>query len=419
MRPLPFVIRIVCLLFALPIALAVWLGMNIWVRSGTVMGANTITNLIPTLYEALDVVSRELIGFASAVTRNSSAERAALNQTINFPIVPAIATGNITPGVTAPNDGDAVIGNATLSISKSKYAPIRWNGEEMKGASGSGLQQNVMRDQFAQGMRALVNEVEADLAALYVNASRAYGTPGTAPFGTAGDLSDIAQPLKILDDNGAPASDRQLVLGTAAMANIRGKQSVLFKVNEAGTAELLRNGTIGLLEGAALHSSAAVKTPTKGTGASYTSDTTGYAIGSTAITLITGSGTILAGDSVTFAGDTNKYVVATGLAAPGVLTLAAPGLRVALAASAVALTVGATAAQNLLFSRSAIHLITRAPAMPEGGDSADDMLDITDPVSGVTFQICVYRQYKQVRWEIGLAWGMKVSKPEHVAVLLG
>jgi hypothetical protein len=41
---------------------------------------------------------------------------------------------------------------------------------------------------------------------------------------------------QILDDNGSPQTDLHLVMGSAAMANLRGKQSVLFKVNEAGTA---------------------------------------------------------------------------------------------------------------------------------------------------------------------------------------
>jgi hypothetical protein len=110
--------------------------------------------------------------------------------------------------VTAPNDGDQVIGNQTMTITKSKYSPVRWNGEEQKAVSGSGRQQRVIQDQFTQSMRALVNLIEVDLAtAAYQGASRAFGTAGTAPFATAADLSDAAQTRRILDDNGAPQSD--------------------------------------------------------------------------------------------------------------------------------------------------------------------------------------------------------------------
>jgi hypothetical protein len=53
------------------------------------------------------------------------------------------------------------------------------------------------------------------------------------------------------------------------MQNLRGKQSVLFKVNEAGTDALLREGVIGRLEGFDVHNSNSVSQVTKGTGASY------------------------------------------------------------------------------------------------------------------------------------------------------
>jgi hypothetical protein len=382
--------------------------------------ANTITNLIPILYAALDTVSRELVGFIPAASRDSSAERAALNQTINIYIAPPATTADITPGVTAPNDGDQVFGNTTMTISKSKYSPVRWNGEEWKSLDSNPVRRQAVTDQFTQSMRALVNLVEIDLAvAAYQAASRSFGTAATTPFGTASDLSDIAGVLKILDDNGAPVTDRHLVLGTAAIANLRGKQSVLFKVNEAGTDELLRRGTIGMLESAAVHTSAGVQTPTKGTGASYTTTAAGFAVGTTVIPLITGTGTVLVGDTVTFAGDSNKYVVAVGIAAPGSITLNSPGLRQAIPASTTALTVGNTATQNVLAQRGYLQLATRTPAMPEGGDMADDILDITDPVSGLSFQVAVYRQYRQVRFEVGLAWGTKAVKGDGISVLLG
>lgn len=380
---------------------------------------NTITNLIPILYEALDVVSRELVGFIPAVARNSSAARASLNETINIPIVPAISGGNITPGQLPVDDGQQTMGNTTMTISKARYFPIRWNGEEERTLQLAGMQGGIIRDQFAQGFRAACNEVEADLAALYVNASRAYGTAGTAPFNTANDFSDFANVRRILEDNGSPTGDLQLVLGSAAMANLRGKQSVLFKANEAGTTDLLRNGVLGQVEGLNIRNSRQVVVKTAGTGTLYTSNTAGYAVGATDITLITGSGTILAGDTVTFAGDANKYVVKTGLAAPGVLVLQEPGLQVALPASAVALTVGAATTPNMAFDRNAIQLITRAPAMPAGGDNAIDSMMIQDPVSGLVFEVVRYAQYRQIKTEICLAWGVKTVVPRHTMQLIG
>lgn len=380
--------------------------------------SNTITNLVPTLYEALDIVAREMVGFIPAVTRNSSAERAALNQTITYPIVPAATTADITPGTTAPDDGDQTIGSDTLTISKSKYSPVRWNGEEQLSIGSNGVYNIVLRDQFAQAMRALVNLVEADLAACYKSASRAVGTAGTTPFGTASDFSDFAAVQQVLDDNGAPVADRQLVLGSAAIANIRGKQSVLFKANEAGTEDLLRLGIIGMVEGLAIHNSAQVLSHTKGTGSGYlVNNASNYAIGDTSIAVDTGTGTVLAGDVVTWTGDTNNYVVNTALAA-GSLVIGKPGLRAALLDN-VAMTVGNTYKANMAFHRSAIHLVTRAPAMPAGGDSAEDVMEITDPVSGMAFQIAMYKQYRRIKFEVGLAWGYKAAKSDFIVNLMG
>ena len=46
------------------------------------MAENTLTAIIPDIYEALDVVSREMTGLIPAVTLSASAERAAKDQSV-------------------------------------------------------------------------------------------------------------------------------------------------------------------------------------------------------------------------------------------------------------------------------------------------------------------------------------------------
>jgi hypothetical protein len=269
-------------------------------------------------------------------------------------------------------------------------------------------------------MRALVNEVESDLTGLHIYASRAYGTAGTTPF--ASNLGDPAQLRKILVDNGAPTSDLQLVIDTSAGAAMR-TLAQLTKANEAADTSLLRRGILLDIHGFAIRESGQIRTSTAGTGASATTNTAGYAIGATTITLASaGTGTIVAGDVITFAGDTNKYVVATGdadVSNAGTIVLAAPGLRKALAASAIAITVVAAAARNMAFSRNAFALATRVPALPEQGDSAADRMIVTDPMSGLSFEVAMYMQYRQVQYEVSLAWGVAAIKTAHSAILLG
>lgn len=379
--------------------------------------ANTLTSLTPDLYEALDIVSRELVGIIPSVTLDSNVERAAVGQTVRSFVAPQSTSSNITPGVTAPDDGDQVIGNVDIQITKAKAVPFRWNGEEQRGMNSGPGYRNIQRDQIAQAMRTLVNEIEADAAAEYIRTSRAYGTAGTTPF--ASDLSDTAQIRKILSDNGAPVNGGwNMVFDTSAGAKMR-TLTQLTKANEAADNTMLRQGVLLDVHGGSLRESAQIASHTKGTGTAYTSTTAGFPVGTTSIPIITGSGTVLAGDVVTWAGDLNKYIVATGVAAPGTIELAEPGLREPLAASAVAMTIGATYTANLAFTPNAFVIATRAPARPEEGDMADDVMMITDPRSGLSFEIALYKQYRQVRYEVSAAWGQKMIKPGHSAILLG
>lgn len=382
------------------------------------MSANTLTGLIPTLYRAADTVAREQVGFIPAVYKDSGVEMVAKDQNIRYPVVPSASASDVTPGATTTDASGITVGYGDMSISKVRKVPIVWNGDEQAGL-GDSLYEAVLQDQFAQAMRTLVNEIESDLfLAAKRNASRAYGSAGSAPFGTAGDFSDFAQPLKILKDNGAPNSDLHLVLNTTAGANIRSKQSSLFKVNEAGSADMLRNASLGNVQSFALHESGQIALHTKGTGGSYVFNGA-HAIGATSIVAKTGSNTILYGDVLAFEDDSaNKYVVNTGIAAAGTLVIGGPGLRQA-QTDGKTITVGNSYTGNWAFHRSAIHLLTRLPLRPKEGDIAADVQVITDPYSGISFEVALYPQYRQVLIEIAVAWGVKASKSDYIACLLG
>lgn len=384
--------------------------------------ANGLTDLIPDAYAALNVVSRELVGLIPAVTRDATVERAAVGQKVRSHVVPPQAAEDIVPGVTPPNTGDQNIGDRELTITKSRAVPFKWNGEEQRGLNNGGAGVlTIQQDQIAQGIRTLVNEIEADIAALHTSFSRAYGTAGTTPFATAGNYTDASETLRILKDNGCPQSDLHLVINTAAGAKFLGIQAG--KVNEAGSDRMLRQGVILDVHGMPIRESGQIKTHTKGTASGATTNNAGYAEGATVITLASaGTGTIIAGDVITLADDSNQYVVAAGDADVfngGTITLAAPGLRKAVPAAATNITVVGTSSRNMMFRRSALILAQRMPALPEGGDMAADRTVITDPVSGLSFELAMYKMYRQVRYEVACAWGTGNVKPEHTALLLG
>ena len=70
---------------------------------------NTLTGLIPTLYAALNVVSREMVGLIPAVNRDSSAERAAVGQVVRSPIAAAGDLEDIVPGEQPKNSGGTTV----------------------------------------------------------------------------------------------------------------------------------------------------------------------------------------------------------------------------------------------------------------------------------------------------------------------
>jgi hypothetical protein len=378
--------------------------------------SSTLTNLLPLLYAARDKVSREQVGMIPSVMIDAKAETAAKDQVINVPVVPSATSYDITPGDNPADNGDVTPGNVTMSITKSKQSPVRWEGEEEKQVMTTGIFNDVHVDRIAQAMRVLTNEIETDLATEgYQNTSGGYGTVATVPFGS--DLTESAYILKTLKDRGGHHGDTSLVFDSTVGANFLSLTG-LTNVNEAGTSLVRDQGVFLKTHGMSLRESGQIQSHTAGTGAAYTTSAAGFAVGTTSIPIITGTGTVLDNDMVTFAGDDNKYTVKTGVAAPGTIVLEEPGLLQAIPASATAMTIVAAHTANLCFDRNAIALLSRAPAMPSGGDAADDVINIADPIGGITYQVALYRQYRRVKMEIAAAWGVKAIAPRHISRLI-
>ena len=380
------------------------------------MANNVLTDLSADLYEALDRVSQELVGFIPSVSMENTVARAAVGDTVRSTVSTATAAVDVTPTMAVSEPAAKTVNNVIITISKSRATEFGFIGEEQRKLDNGAGYSTVQVDEIAQAMRTLVNEIETDLGAEFVRMSRAVGIAGTTPFGS--DFKVLMQAAKIIKDNGGwVGGQMSAVMNTTAGVNLNSLTS-LTNVNEAGTDDLLRQGVLTRLSGYDIRESQSDNDHTKGTGTAYIADG-GSAIGDTSIPIDTGSGTVVVGDVVTFAGDTNKYLVTTGVAAPGTIVIAAPGLRQTLADSG-AMTIGdGYNAAVATFRKGAFHLATRAPALPKEGDLAIDRMTVTDARSGLSFEISVYPGHRKVKYEVAIAWGYKIIKVEDTALILG
>lgn len=375
--------------------------------------ANTLTALAPVLYSAAQVVSAEPFGVIDSIDARFDDKRVAAGDTVKVPVAPMRSVSSFTPAMT-PTAGDDAIASA-VTVGPLTFDKVSWNltGEQELSLANGGNDLEWVRQMLAQGMRALRNKAEVAAAvAIKQGASRAVGAAGTTPFATTLDV--LAEARKVLQDNGAPLADLQFAMDTAASLNLR-KLGIFQQAYAAGSDQERRTGQILPQFGFRISESAGIALHTKGTGASYvTSGST--AVGTTDIALVTGTGTVLAGDVVTFAADANnKYVIGTGVTAPGTISLNRPGARVTIA-TANAMTIGNSYTANLAFERSAVVGVMRAPMIPE--NPTINQMAISDE-RGMTYLLLDIAGYGMRTWELHLAHAFKAVQPEHIALVMG
>ena len=373
--------------------------------------ANTLTSALPTLISTFQSVLREATGFIKKTNTDFNDQGAAKDTSVTIPIGGAMTAADVTPAIATSAGSNTTLGSLTHTLDKYRKVSFHLTQEEVVALREN--REGFTSNRVAQAIRTLVNEIETDIGAEAKTASRAVGAGGTTPFASNHDvLADLGQ---ILDENGVEAAGRNFVMDSAAKNNLS-KLSTLLDASALGSDAMNQNGAIGRLDGFDLGHSLQVGSATKGTGSSYISDG-GSAIGATSIPIDTGSGTVLAGDLVKFGSDTNVYVVTTGVVAAGTITIAEPGLKVALADSGT-MTIQTNGVQNFGFTTDAIAVSVRPP-IRDDADQADEIILISDPDTGLTFELAHYPQYRQGAWEMSCLWGVTNVHPEKTAMLIG
>ena len=374
---------------------------------------NIFTALQPVLYSAAQEVSAEPFGVISAIASSFDDKGVAVGDSVTVPVAPTRALTDFTPAMTATAGTDATAVGIPVTITFSKKADWNLTGEQIRSLENGGNDTEWVRQMLMQGMRSLRNFAETQAAlAIQRGASRAVGTAGTTPF--ASNLDLLVDTRTALRNNGAPMADLQFVMNTAAAGNLQ-KLGIYQQANLAGSDNERRTGTLAQQFGFTLRDSAGIALHTKGTGTSYvTSGVT--AAGVRDVALITGTGTVLAGDVVTFAADAvNKFVINTGVAAAGTITLGRPGAITSIA-TANAMTVGNNYTPNVAFERNAVVGILRPPIFTP--NPTITQTQISDDM-GMTYLLVQIAGYGMTTWELHLAGGFKVVNSEHVMVLMG
>jgi hypothetical protein len=381
--------------------------------------ANTLTDLAADIYVAADVVGREQTGYIASVTENAETTRAAKGDTVRAAFTPELTSTPISEAMAVPEGSPVTVTNKTLSISKAEAVQIPFTGEEVRHLNNGAGYDTVYGDLVAQAMRNLANQMELDLyQEAQNNAYLAFGDAASAAFGD-GDLDAVADARQALVAEGCPIDDVNLVLSSPAAGSIR-KSSLVNSANLAGSDSMIRNGILLPFYGVNIRETGQSNTVTNGAdieGAINAEE----AIGSTDLVVDAFTAAAVPNAVVQIAGDPNKYVATGATHTVNAIAINGSGLKVA-ASDADVVTLDGSAgiafSHNLMFHRRAVELAMRAPALPEGGDQADDAITIQDPTSGLVFEIRTYRGYRKSMIEVAAAWGVKAWKSDFIMSVL-
>ncbi len=374
--------------------------------------ANTLTSLLVTIMSRGLPALRKACVMSRMVRTDFSMELSKVGKTIDLPVPSDLTVSDVTSTSTPLSPTALTPETKQISLNKWKRVHFALDDQELTQIEYS---QNFVPMQMEAAFKALGEQVNADLMALYADVYGYVGTAATTPFATT--VAAATDARKALANQLAPFSPRYGVLNPDGMANALAL-AAFSNLQQTGDSGVIIEGLLGRKFGFDWAEDQQIPSHTAGTGASYLiNNGGGYAAGIKTVTVDTGSGTILVGDIVTFAGVTGTYVVTSALSGNSFSFY--PGLAGAVADNA-AVTLKATHVSNLAFHRDAFALCVRP--LDDVAQKLIPSLQIVtmqDPLSGIPVRLEISRQNKQTLFDMDILYGVKTLRPEYACRIAG
>lgn len=363
----------------------------------------SLESLYPTIQVAFAEATKGLAGFVGhTATDGSLAERAALGQKIQWLAAEVGQPGDSVPSADGPRTEALEAVDNFMTIERVRNVPITITGDQYKGMSGNIYP--LIKDAIVKAVRKLVDEADDFVAKKVLEgASRMAG----------GDFSNVAAFASLTKEYGSnkilPAGKAEIVLGADALLDLQSAEHYN-NASKFGSDELIRRGRLAQIHGYQIGSKPVFPELEEGTATGYTLDGD-HAAGATKLKITGGTGDFKPGVPVEFSlGETDIpgiYVVKQASSSTGVLEINAPGLLQDVN-NGVTISIIANPVNGVAYMPDYTRFIVRPPALPAGGDAADDYQMFKDPVSGLVLEVAFYKQYRQQTLDVRWAYGAKV-----------
>jgi hypothetical protein len=377
---------------------------------------NILDDLMPKILAGAADSLRETCIVPRLVNGDYSQDAAAKGSVVEVPIPTSIAARDVIPAAYAPNPDDLTINTAKIPLNNWKEAPFVLTDQDI-----ANVIDGIVPMQVTEAGKTIANAIDSSLLELYKYSFNHVGVPGTTPFGTDTVPAQLAR--RALNASACPPQDRRIVLDVDADANATGLPAFQ-NADRSGSTLTIMEGLIGRKLGFDWYYDQLMPSHTtayhnRGSAlpAGYLINQATHLVGSTEVTLDTGTGNIVEGDIFTVAGDSQSYVVR---AVNGNTIQYLPKSKTAFADNAV-VTFLPDHAVNLGFHRDSIGLAVRSlqnSVVREAIGGTMSMVYV-DPVSLIPLRLEVTNEHKRTRWAIDALWGVGAIRPECMVRIIG